>query len=202
MPIAPCRQITRPRDKIKLAELGRARVTEFCKANDLPVPEVTIVPSSDWYVGSCAYYRNAEGIKICVTECAWPTTEGQTRNWNWPASVIDREPYGVVCHELGHHVDYLQGENKGRYGSDYSEKVRKLTKEREVTSYCPNSWEWFAEIFRVFVTNPGLLRDIRPKTYAVLAADFKPVGSMDWIECIGSDVPPRLIKTLMNKGAK
>lgn len=202
MPIAPCRQIIWPRDKIRLAELGRERVREFCEANSLPVPEVVVVPREGWRIGSCAYYRHHTGIRICITECAWPATEAQARNWNWPGSVTDREPYGVICHELGHHADYCVGTQKGSYGSEYSSEVWKRTKEPKITSYCPNDGEWFAEMFRVFVTNPGLLRDIRPKTYAVLTEQFKPVGSMNWRECLGGNAPPRIVRTLMNKGAR
>lgn len=37
--------------------------------------------------------------------------------------------------------------------------------EEPITSYSPNVQEWFAEMFRLFVTNPDLLMMIRPMTY-------------------------------------
>lgn len=40
--------------------------------------------------------------------------------------------------------------------------------ELPITSYAPNPAEWFAEIFRLFVTNHGLLKQLRPKTYNIL----------------------------------
>ena len=104
--------------RLDLADLGCLRVSEFCWVNKILVPTVRVVPLDDWHVDACAYYRsNTEsnrkwtkpGIDICLERCASPATEHQVRNWNWPGSTTDREPFGVLCHELGHHCDWIAG---------------------------------------------------------------------------------------------
>lgn len=74
--------------------------------------------------------------------------------------------YGVIIHELGHYVDYLA--NRA-----YSLTMRKNSGEEQINSYCPNDQEWFAEMFRVFVSNPSLLEQLRPKTFQLMKANFK-----------------------------
>ena len=54
---------------------------------------------------------------------------------------------------------------KFSYFGDYSLKLRRESGERQITSYCPNDAEWFAEIMRLFITNHALLYTIRPKTW-------------------------------------
>lgn len=181
---------------------GVRQVADFCLLNGIPRPTITKVSKAKWYVGACAYYRPRDGIHICTECCARSCTETQTRNWNWPASVTDREPFGVICHELGHHCDWQAGQTKYTYASEYSTIIMKDSGELPITSYAPNPSEWFAEIFRLFVTNPILLSLIRPKTYEILLRKWKPLPSRGWKEELGKDVPPRIIRTLVNKGAK
>jgi hypothetical protein len=189
-----------PRSKAVLYHLGVQRVYEFCVTNDIPTPTIEAIPKDQWHVGACAYYR-PQTIRICLDACANICNDAPGRNWNWPGSTTDREPYGVICHELGHHCDYLTGEHKWSYGSEYSEQVMKRSGESPITSYCPNPAEWFAEIFRLFVTNPDLLCQLRSKAYAILREKWKPVGSMDWKKVLGDNVPAKITRTLTNKGA-
>ncbi len=189
-----------PRDRSTLAELGRRRVVEFCQLNSLPRPTVTVV-AEKWRVDSCGYYRKA-GINVCLPLCGTPCTEAQSRNWTWPGSVTDREPYGVICHELGHHCDWLAGKEQGSYGSEISRELKKESGEPAITSYCPNSAEWFAEMFRVFVTNPDLLSQVRPRTYKLFLIRWKPLPSQGWRHVLGSNVPERVVRSLRNKGAR
>lgn len=190
--------------KTNLFNLGMVRIAEFLKTNKLPDLEVYDVEKSEWFVGACAYYRPKE-IKICQAECARPASENQVRNWNWPGSTTDRTVYGVLAHELGHHVDYMSGFQRGKYYSDYSGNLRKETKEQPITSYAPNDAEWFAEIMRLFITNPQLLQAIRPKTYEAIARDFIPpeTKSKLWVDDLllynGSKPPARIVRALSNK---
>jgi len=200
-----------PYNRELLYEMGVKRVQNFCTINKIPTPKITSYPLAAWNVGACAYYRpDTEayqkygwvGINICIAECAYPAPVPECRNWSWPGSVTDREPYGVLCHELGHHCDWITGSKKSSYSSEYCVEVMESSKEPPITSYCPNPAEWFAEMFRLFVTNPGLLKVIRPNTFQNLCLKFKPIGTLDWRTVLGSNVPPRIIRTLVNKGAK
>lgn len=202
--------VTWPTHKGELFLRGEARARVFCQDNGLPVPDVVSWERHKWAVNACAYYRPdtpvvsrhvRHGINVCVPLCATPATQGQARNWNWPGSLTDREPCGVVCHELGHHVDWLTGDKKGSYGSDYSVAMMKEADEPGVTSYAEtNPWEWFAEAFRVFVMNPDLLRQLRPRTHALLAWRWHPVVETDWKTSLGTNVPDRIVKNLLRKG--
>lgn len=184
--------------KQKLYQLGIERAIRFCHVNKLPIPKFEVADPEEWYWDACAYYR-PQTIRLYLTKCATPATQNASRNWNWPGSTTDREPYGVVCHELGHHVDWLVGEQKGKYSSEYSAKVMAESGEKPITSYCPNPAEWFAEMFRLFVTNASLLLDLRPKTYQILIQHFKAVSHINWATELGPDVPERIFSNLLKK---
>jgi hypothetical protein len=160
---------------------GIANATAFCAANNLVMPEVRARAREEWHVGACAYYRPVY-IEICPQECAAIGREG--RAWSFPGYSVDRTPFGVVAHELGHHADHSKSQRRGPYFGDYSIKLRAAAREEPLTSYCPNDAEWFAEMFRLFVTNPDLLRLIRPATYGLIAADFRPYVTATWTDVL------------------
>lgn len=118
--------------------------------------------------------------------------------WSFPGYVIDRTPYGVLQHEQGHAVDFLCGTGGGAYFSDFSQTVRKLAGEERLTNYCPNDAEWFAEMFRLFVTNSDLLRRVRPRTFGLLRTYFRPVIDHDW-RVVLRDAPDRTIEQALKK---
>jgi len=187
-------------DKEELFELGCARVKVFCKRNNINVPSIHLVEDID--VNSCAYYRN-DNIVICNNECASLAPIENCHNWNWPGSTTDRTPYGVLCYELGHHCDLVTGRRLGlklgNYSSEYSWKTREYACEGPISSYCPNNAEWFAEMFRLFVTNAYFLQLIRPQTFRLLSKEFHPVSSKNWVAELGDNVPTRVVKALNNK---
>ncbi len=190
-----------PNNRTLLYQIGVQVVTDFCVLNDLPIPNIKAVAKAEWSFGACAYYRK-DRIRICLEHCAHPCVESSPRNWSWPGNVTDREPYGVLAHELGHHADWCKGSNKDDYWSEYGDTVATRSSEPPISSYHPNTAEWFAEMFRLFVTNPDLLRLIRPKTYKILSTDFKVLHTEDWLHRLGGNVPPKIIKACKNKGAK
>lgn len=211
----------------ELLDAGVARLERFYSRNPvLPVQPLNVVPGETWYFDACAYWRPVQenpspgelkliergygpGINLCLEECARPATQNQVRNWSWPGSVTDRTPYGVVAHELGHAADWHMSRSLGlpvsSYGGEYSRHVRVKAKEPPLTSYCPNDWEWFAECFRLFVTNPLLLRALRPRTYAALCERWQPLiplGALfpkegpKWRHDLGEDCPLRIVANL------
>ena len=189
-------------EKDVLFNLGRIHANKFCVQNKIPIPQIVAVPKSEWHFGTCAFYRWDRGVKICVEECSWLAGESLSRNWNWPGATTDREPFGVIAHELGHHCDWLTGEKKWEYGSEYSEQVMDKSGEAPITSYCPNPAEWFAEMFRLFVTNAYLLSKLRPKTFKLLVNDWTPITKQNWqqqLEEYGYKVPARILNNLIKK---
>lgn len=183
-----------------LFQRGLDRLAKFCEVNEIPSPSVVMVPKHEWHFDCCAYYRPTH-IKICLPMCAHPATERAVRNWNWPGSTTDREPFGVIAHELGHHCDVLLSTQKGPdlYFGEYGESVCNLSGEKPITSYAPNSAEWFAEMFRLFVTNHALLERLRPKTHKIISNHWKPVSSDDWVAELGGNVPRRILANLWKK---
>lgn len=189
--------------KQSLCAYGKLWIERFCTANLLPVPPIEAVSVEEWVFDHvCAYYRPEFGIRICLRYCGTPAGEAMSRNWTWPCSTTDREPFGVLCHELGHHADWTVSHKKGKYWGDFGLSVQDNSGEPPLTSYAgENPAEYFAEAFRLFVSNHGLLRLVRPRTYAIIAERFKPIGTDDWTVNLGADVPERIVRSLLNKGA-
>lgn len=163
-------------DKQQLFENGKELATRFCQKNGLFVPEIITIEKENrlWHIDACGWYRVNE-ITIKIPCCAHIGRAG--RSWSYPGWVIDRTPYGVVAHEIGHHVDlHLSRNSKVNFSTD----IRKQSGEERLTNYCPNSSEWFAEMFRLFVTNPDLLRILRPLTYNLLLIELDPVELRPW----------------------
>lgn len=178
--------------KQEMLRAGEALVGRFCAANGLPTPRLVLVPADEWRFGkTCAYYRE-DVITMCLERCGHIGRGGPA--WSYPGYIADRTPYGVMAHELGHHVDFYRGETKGPYWSDFSVKMRQASGEPRLTSYCPNDAEWFAEMFRLFCTNPDLLRRIRPDTHLeMIAAGLKPVEHRFWFVVL-KDAPDRTLQ--------
>lgn len=176
--------------KLELFAAGFLHVTQFCGINDLEIPEIQVRDPDDWLVGACAYYRPTY-IAICLERCASIGFAGPA--WSYPGYTVDRTPYGVLAHEIGHHADVSRSpDRKGRYMGDFSIATRMASAEERLTEYCPNDGEWFAEMFRLFITNPDLLRLLRPKTYAILCDYFKPSEPRTWRQVL-SNAPSRTV---------
>lgn len=184
---------------------GRKLLKRFCRRNHqlIELPEITKVKAKDWQFSECAYYRPDHGIVICVERCQYPAGEAMSRNWSWPGATVDRTPYGVLAHELGHHADYAMSLELGlpayKYSGEYSVLVKEESGEAALTSYAPNDAEWFAEMFRLFVTNPSLLRAVRPTTYDRLSQDWKRASREGWTQALGETVPDRIVTAQRNK---
>lgn len=162
--------------KSDLFQNGLSLLLKFGQLNDFELPTVEL-PTTVWPFNACAYWRD-DVIHINVKRCAHIGTGGAS--WSYPGYVIDRTPYGVLAHELGHHVDWHLSAQRGPYFGDFSIAVRKATQEPAITKYCTNHAEWFAEMFRLFCTNSDLLRYLRPKTYAALRERFTPPERRSW----------------------
>lgn len=201
-----------------LFEKGLALTQLFCELNAIPMPKVTVLrPDSDdplfaryYHLQTCAFYRASMGICIAVAKCALPGTGG--RAWSWPGYAVDRTPYGVLQHELGHHVDevktFVEPRDKWELADLFSFKIWSQSKEKPLTGYLGTDREeatyykeWFAENFRLFVTNPDLCKQLRPKFYAaMLEASFCPTLKMDYFVALKlNEATDRILKMAEKK---
>lgn len=157
----------------------------FCAHNDLPEPALKRLQSSDrlYQLATCAFYR-PRTITIMVEKCAHRGFGG--RAWSWPGYAVDRTPYGVIQHELGHHVDELRFRPRDDV---FSRRIYQSSLEAPLTGYLGASggsdltffMEWFAENFRLFVTNPELSKALRPLFYAAVCAEgLRPLHTNPW----------------------
>lgn len=185
-----------PSERQKLYGEGLEVVKVFFEANSLAPISTVPVEKADWrFAACCAYYRKDQ-INISIGHCASIGRGG--RAWSYPGYVVDRTPYGVLAHEVGHHLDLQRSQRKGSYFGDFSVSLRERTGEQPITSYAPNDAEWFAEIARLYITNPDLLRLLRPRTHKELRGLFEPVFADSWEERL-SGAPERTLRAARNK---
>lgn len=174
-------------DKWKLAEEGVQHAKAFCKLNKLKEPKFELIGPDDrrYFLNSCGFYRPGS-LVVMPDKCASLGYGG--RCWSWPGHMVDRTAYGVVAHEVGHLVhDVVIGWNTN---------LKKVIGEPKLTSYCDDHREWLAEMLRLFVTNPDLLKRVRPATYATLSSYVKPVEKRKWREVLGPEAPQRTVDLL------
>lgn len=149
--------------KKMLAERGLKLIYEFCDLNDLTYPNIEF---TDITIKACGLYqpRSKFLIQVDIDKCARPSYM-----YSYPNLHINRTPQGVIAHEFGH---YLQ--DRLLIFTKTLTKDRKEINEEPVTSYnSRNSSEWFAEVIRLFITNPDLLKLGRPKTYNWLCEELE-----------------------------
>lgn len=171
---------------------GLSLMRSFCARNSVPSPIVARLAKTDrlYQLATCAFYRPTT-ISIMVEKCALNGFGG--RAWSWPGYAIDRTAYGVLQHELGHHVDHTRSapaKSRDDVQALFSWKIHEQSREDPMTGYLgryenyrPTHFymEWFAEIFRVYVTNPDLCRRLRPRFVAAMElAGFSPVVDKNW----------------------
>lgn len=186
-----------------LADIGIDTLKVFCEVNKIKEPVLHIINEKEHEicvriqrVGTCGYYR-LNNIYVGVPLCAH-----QNPNYSWAAYISDRTPLGVIQHELGHYVDEVRSNKPNIYtrerSGNFSDVIRAESKEPAITSYAPDTMEWFAEIFRLFVTNPDLLKLIRPKAYeALIRHKLEPIEYKDYKSVLEEyRAPPKIFERL------
>lgn len=168
---------------------GELRISSWCRANSISEPKVEIHWEGRCPFGVCAYYRSCQ-IDIWPNMCAAIGMAG--RQWSYPGYTVDRTPFGVLAHELGHHVDGAHGPRGGTISHEW-----RLVCHEPLTGYCPNDNEWFAEWFRLFVTNPNLLSELNPGLYALMSERWKSIEQRSWREVLAG--AERQIRAAENK---
>jgi len=171
--------------KLSLFELGAKLSQDFCRNNNIPVPEYKIqsLDSTGLYL-SQTRNRNAQ-ILVNLDATANPVENPGHMRWSHPAWKTDRTPFGVVLHETGHHLELIMRQ-KG-FWKAYDWTTISL-RGKKVSGYEPNDSEAFAETMRLFIGNPDLLRLAIPNRYNYMCQVLKlqPIVSMDYKTAIGN----------------
>lgn len=186
--------------KTTMYEASVFNCTAFLEVNRLPVPtynQVSKTGDEDFYY-RCGYYEyKTRSVNVCLNTCAAIGRAG--RQWSSPGYKTDRTPYGVVAHEVGHHVDFYMTTEK-RHDKVMGRETFHH-KHEPVTGYEPVPAEGFAESMRLFINNPDLLSKACPNRYNYLTQILKlvPINDLDWkstLELLGAQ--PRIINAASN----
>lgn len=161
-----------PDRKIKSFQRGVELCWAWMRAHGIELPGL-IVTNDRGLVGKNNYasYHNhrRREVAIDVGKCSFTKRIHGTHNHT--GGIEDFTPEGVLCHEVGHHVDRVlgtrkrgKGKNKGwlSYSKEWMDLVNE---EEEISKFEHNVLESFAEAFRLFITNPDLLRVGRLERY-------------------------------------
>ena len=125
-------------------------------------------------------YYSHNRVFVNLKKAAWLVRKPACSSWSFPGYKVDREPCGVVAHEVGHHVDkcLCDASRVGLWRHTVSIS-------KPITSYEPNLSESFAETLRLFILNPDLLRRGSPQRFDFLVAGgLRPSENRDFIEVL------------------
>ena len=189
--------------KLHLFSESVIHCTDFLIHNHLPVPEYKLVDDfieDDLYYACGCYKDKTKTVYVCLKKTGSLGKAG--RQWSWPGYKIDRTPYGVVAHEVGHHVDFTFIRSKQFNKEQRNEATRVFTiKKEKVSGYEPVPHEAFAESMRIFITNPDLLMLCCPNRYdyIVNVLKLKPNIDKNWKQVlIDNNAPARTINAANN----
>ena len=157
-----------PTDKRRLFLKGRKLCLEFCKLNGIKPPKIHVIDQDHekWRIPGRQWYVNKH-LSIKILSC-----DALGYGGSYPGYTIDRTPYGIICHGLGRHLDWV-------YSNPRKSLTESIIHQGEYEDSI-NSQAHFAEMFRLFLTNPNLLEQLRPATFGSLKSMFIPVVDHTW----------------------
>lgn len=171
------KQNLRGKSKFELAAIGKELAIEFCNHNRIYAPAITILDTKPRIARACGIFEGGNKIAIWPNTCAYIAFNPGDRKWSYPGYKVDREPIGVVAHEVGHYVDSIY-----KLYKNFPKHMEKIT------SYEPNIYEAVAESMKLFITNPHLLKIIAPTRFAhIIAAGLKPLIKDKWFDVLTSE---------------
>lgn len=156
--------------KRQLCEMSINLIDKFCELNNIPKPKFDI----DWETGTtqtegiaCGHFTfGTDVLHLQPNRCANPNP-----NRDWPGFFYDRTCYGVMCHEFAHYVDNL---SPSLFNVKLiSTELRQISNEPSFNKDPKDDYEYFADVFKLFVTNPDLLRITRPSVFKLLTETYK-----------------------------
>ena len=150
------------RNKIK--ELNRAKrvIKKFCIINKIPIVIIRIKNDLD---GLGCYPNGSRNIYINLEL----TTITSSRNN--PAMIRENTITGTIIHEFAH---YIHITTRRRILNNHFKKL----KEPLINYWETDVEEDIAESIRLFILNPFLLKEGRPKRYNILSRYFEPIKNV------------------------
>lgn len=115
--------------------------------------------------------------------------------WSFTGFKADLTAPGILAHETGHHIHFeLDKRNTYDVRKAMLATLRSLKEsETAVSGYEPNLYEVMAEACRLFILNPTLLKEGRPKRYEFLTGlGLKPLHTTPWRDVL-RHAHPKLI---------
>jgi hypothetical protein len=148
----------------KLNEYKDAKsiIKSFCVLNNIKLP-ICKINNDINYLGEYLIKSNkSNSIYINLNKCKKST------KLNTSALIKDKTISGVLIHEFAHYLHYV-------YFYNLLNKKFKNLKEPLIHYFEIDIEEDIAESIRLFITNPTLLKEGRPKRYKILNDLFKPI---------------------------
>lgn len=161
--------------KDDLFRMTLQQVNDFCTLNNLKVPKVRVQVCNNYGYFQPGANGGHIGINVKKTRMpVWDPVNPQLQSF--PGNKSDRTVAGVLAHEVGHYVDI-----NNRLKFNLAGKFRAIIGvENSVSSYDIIEVERVAEAFRLFILNPKLLEEGRPKAFQIIRQCLKPVHQLPW----------------------
>lgn len=165
---------------------GMYALDGFCKLNKIPLPKIIKNHNLKSYG---VYVSGQSSITINPKKTRTPVDKPGFA-WSFTGYKADLTIAGVMAHETGHYVDY--------HLNWISDNLN-VKKEPKVSSYEPNKKEVFAEMMKLFILNPDLLKQGRPLRWKFLTENlgFQPFITDKW-ENILKNANPKIISAAKN----
>jgi hypothetical protein len=176
-------------------------IKEFCNVNDIPYPKLDLRDQTNGPFGT--YDPRTNIITLFPRNTKTPVKVPGYK-WSYTGYKADCTLPGVFAHEFGHYLDshlatkmfnkksaYTSLDKTMQFILDYEKPVSgyidRFTNKKEKMS------EAFAEVIKLFVLNPDLLKQGRPKSYEMITSlGIIPVVTEEWTEIL-KNAHPKLI---------
>lgn len=181
-------------DKATAFDDAVALCREFLDLNGLPHPEYipTQGPIEGRWKDFGLYIDDGMRQRVWVNlKKSRPPTRTPGFSWSYTGSKADLTVPGITAHETGHHVQRVLGVRA-------SNKVVKnaIKGEASVSGYEPHAGESFAEAMRLFILNPALLFEGRPRRWNLIEGlGLRPMHFTPWRDVL-VNAHPRIISAV------
>ena len=156
-----------PNKKLKNFNRGLKLCWDWMRAHNIELPGLIISSDDRWVEKNYGLYHNFRRREVAINIGKCSFSKRLHGIVNQGGGIEDFTPEGVLCHEVGHHVDRVLGTRRnGRSWLSYSPLwIDVISHEEDISRFEHDVLESFAEAFRLFITNPDLLRVGRLERY-------------------------------------